>query len=79
MFSGEMGIDPKELTGFMQGAVITLVIIFIINQSNLILSIVVNDIQGVMEESKQSNLISIGRRYVELARNDAKFGNIVDE
>jgi len=79
MFSGEMGIDPKELTGFMQGAVITLVIIFIINQSNLILSIVVNDIQGVMEESKQSNLISIGRRYVELVRNDAKFGNIIDE
>ena len=63
----------------MQGAAITLVILFIINQSNLILSIVVNDIQGVMEESKQSNLISIGRRYVELVRNDEKIGNLIEK
>ncbi|XP_070498399.1 transient receptor potential cation channel protein painless-like [Chironomus tepperi] len=79
MFSGEMGIDPKELNGFMQGAVITLVIIFIINQSNLILSIVVNDIQGVMDESKKSNLVFIGWRYVELVRNEAKFGTILND
>ncbi|XP_070498405.1 uncharacterized protein [Chironomus tepperi] len=73
MFSGEMGIDPTKLIGFIQGAAIGLIIILTINQSNLIISIVIGDVKELMEQSIKYNMTLIGQKYVEIARSIRMF------
>lgn len=69
MFSGEMGIEPTELVGFIQGAAIGLIIILTINQSNLIISIVIGDVKELMEQAIKYNMTLIGQKYVEIAKS----------
>lgn len=67
MYAGEIDIEVGHLSGMIQVIAITIIIILIINKANLILSIVVNDVQKIMEKSKEYSLRLYAKRYVEFA------------
>jgi len=67
MYSGELNIDAKSISGIVQIIALTIMIILIINKANLILSIVVNDVQKVMDQSKEFTMRLYGKKYVEFA------------
>lgn len=68
MYAGELDIDSEKLSGFIQVIAITMIIILIINKVNLIISIVVNDVQKVMDQAKEFSLRLYGKKYVELSK-----------
>ncbi|XP_070506560.1 uncharacterized protein [Chironomus tepperi] len=68
MYSGEIGIEPDDITLFLQRMTIALIIIILINKSNLIISIAVNDIHTLMQESRQLSLIDNADKYVFFAK-----------
>ena len=68
MYSGEIGIEPDDIALFLQRITIALIIIILINKANLIISIAVNDIQTLMQESRQLSLIDNADKYVAFAR-----------
>lgn len=69
MYSGEIGIEPDDIALLLQRLTIALIIIILINKSNLIISIAVNDIQTLMQESRQLSLIDNADKYVAFAKN----------
>ncbi|XP_070498398.1 uncharacterized protein [Chironomus tepperi] len=73
MYSGELDISSDKITGVIQGAVLTLIIILIINKTNLILSIAVNDISNIMEDAKIFSLKLFAKKYVEFAKKMRNF------
>jgi len=68
MYSGEVGIEPDDIALFLQRVTIALIIIILINKANLIISIAVNDIQTLMQESRQLSLIDNADKYVAFAK-----------
>ncbi|XP_070495883.1 uncharacterized protein [Chironomus tepperi] len=68
MYAGELNIDSEKLTGFIQVIAITIIIILIINKVNLIISIVVNDVQRVLDQAKEFSLRLYAKKYVEFAK-----------
>ncbi|KAL7031470.1 hypothetical protein ACKWTF_007024 [Chironomus riparius] len=68
MYSGEMGIDQKDISEILQKITIALIIIILINKANLIISIAVNDIQTLMHESRQLSLSDNAEKYVDFAK-----------
>jgi len=73
MYAGELNIESDKLTGFIQVVAITIIIILIINKVNLIISIVVNDVQKVMDQAKEFSLRLYGKKYVEFAKKIRTF------
>ncbi|KAL7031477.1 hypothetical protein ACKWTF_007031 [Chironomus riparius] len=69
MYAGEPIVRIDKVSGFIQGALMTLIIILVINKANLVLSIAVNDIKILMNQSKESSLIYSARKYVKFAKN----------
>lgn len=69
MYSGEIGIEPEKLSNIIQGAGITIMIILIINKSNLIISIAVNDVQKIMDQAREYNLELHAEKYVEFSES----------
>ncbi|XP_070506700.1 uncharacterized protein [Chironomus tepperi] len=68
MYSGEIGIEQAKISLFLQRVTIALIIIMLINKSNLIISIAVNDIQSLMHESRLMSLVDNARKYVGFAK-----------
>ena len=68
MYSGEIGVESNDISLFLQRITIALIIIILINKSNLIISIAVNDIQLLMHESRQLSLIDNANKYVDFAK-----------
>ncbi|CAH1719066.1 unnamed protein product [Chironomus riparius] len=68
MYSGEVGIEPNQVVFFLQRITIALIIIILINKANLIISIAVNDIQTLMQESRQLSVIDNADKYVAFAK-----------
>ncbi|KAL7051821.1 hypothetical protein ACKWTF_004645 [Chironomus riparius] len=73
MYAGELDIDSEKLSGFIQVIAITIMIILIINKVNLIISIVVNDVQKVMDQAKEFSLRLYAKKYVEFASKIRKY------
>lgn len=69
MYAGEPIVRTDKVSGFIQGVLITLIIILVINKANLVLSIAVNDIKILMNQSKESSLIYSAQKYVTFAKN----------
>lgn len=69
MYAGTPIVRTDQVSGFIQGALITLIIILVINKANLVLSIAVNDIKFLMNQSKESSLIYSAEKYVKFAKN----------
>jgi len=69
MYSGEIGVESDDIALFIQRVTIALIIIILINKSNLIISIAVNDMQLLMHESRQLSLIDNARKYVDFAKS----------
>ena len=67
MYAGEINIDAGQLSGIIQVIAMTIIIILIINKANLILSVVINDVQKIMQKSKEYSLRLYAKRYVEFA------------
>lgn len=69
MYAGAPIVKTDKVSEFIQGVLITLIMIFVINKSNLVLSIAVNDINSLMKQSKESSLIYSAEKYVKFAKN----------
>ncbi|XP_070498083.1 uncharacterized protein [Chironomus tepperi] len=67
MYAGEIDMKSENLSGIIQVFAMTIIIILIINKANLILSVVVNDVQNIMDKSKEYSLRLYAARYVEFA------------
>lgn len=73
MFSGEIEIEPDKVLTFLQGVGLTLIIILLVNHSNLLLSMTVNDVKEEMEKSKIESLHINAKKYVTFARAIREF------
>lgn len=68
MFSGEIGIEPKHIFSIIQTIGLALILILIVNHSNLLISITINNVNDEIESSKLKNLQLNARKYVTFAK-----------
>lgn len=69
MYFGDIGIDINKYSKILQIFTIIVIIVFLINISNLIMSIVINDTREMINQSKRYNLELNAKKYVRFAKN----------
>ncbi|XP_070506632.1 uncharacterized protein [Chironomus tepperi] len=69
VYAGEPIVRTDKVSGIIQGAMITFIIVLVINKANFVLSIVVNDIKTLIHQSKELSLIYNAKKYVKFAKN----------
>lgn len=72
MYNGELNLNASEIIGYIQLIALALVIIFVINKANLVLSIVVDDVNKILKQGKEITLTKYANKYIDFAERIRK-------